>query len=370
MRYLFLFLLLSLLNGKVWAEDEMNLSVYGSLNTEGWVIEKKDDASAGRILGLLDFGVLVKDSILGDGEINLNFLANAGANPSTFAGDFNGLSNIAYDEGIRLFQAWYGNKMANWDWKIGLLAADDDFMLTEGGANFINSGFGANAVLSSNTVGPIWPVGGLGAYFSYQLDEHLTIRSGFYDGDVGDHFSNEHGLDISVNSNEGTLYLLELDIAEQEKLWNLDFKLGGFLHSGKNFQNYQTNTTEDNLWVWYLVAERNFQRANSVWARWAASPQSEKTVVRDSLDLGFWIQSPIANRSMDSWGVSYLRTGFNKHYRRMHPEHSATEQAVELTYLLQISDQFVVQPDIQYLMDPPGAQASAWAFGLRSAYEF
>ena len=74
--------------------------------------------------------------------------------------DFNTLSNIDAYDSVRLYEAWLQQEF--WDRKfsirLGQILADAEFFVSDYGALFINSSFGAIPLVSQNLVPPIFPV--------------------------------------------------------------------------------------------------------------------------------------------------------------------------------------------------------------------
>ena len=94
--------------------------------------------------------------------------------------------------------------------------------------------------------------------------------------------------------------------------------------------------------------------------------------------LGAGLTAPglIANRAADELGlaVAYARNG--SHYMNAQRTQGLpvanAETAIELTYLVQVSSWFAIQPDLQYVVTPNTTPtiSNAWAFQVRFEMSF
>ena len=109
-------------------EPISEFSPFFSWTGEAWSIADGGFETGGRSLGLAIVGFDWTPGILAGGTIHAEAHNIHGKDPTGFAGDANALSNIAFDEGTRLFQAWYGRDTSWGSLKAGLIALDDDFM--------------------------------------------------------------------------------------------------------------------------------------------------------------------------------------------------------------------------------------------------
>lgn len=293
-----------------------------------------------------------------------------GHNPSDYAGDTNALTNISFHEGTRLFQASYGNVFLRGSWKAGILALDDDFMVSNYAGLFINAGFGPMPMESLNVSAPIWPIGGLGAYAHIELTETSRLQLGLYDGNAGDFSTNDDGLNNGLRDKEGAMLLLEYALVTSTLGGETTWKLGGFHHTGEQFTNFKTDATESGLSALYIVIDQTISQSCGLWSRFGASLDEKVSTVGSHLDFGVVCAGPIASRPDDQLGLGYLCTAFGYDYLRKNPDKTVTESALELTYLAPISDHFYLQPDLQWIFDAHKSRDDVFALGIRASLEF
>ena len=138
------------LSGEVFGLEQLNSSgirPYGLL-LGGFVANLEGGNRTGSVgEGLLDFGVDIDFEEMGGwsgASLHLGAFAIFGDDPSEhLVGDFNAVSNIAAFNTVRLFQAWLQKEWRDGAiaMRIGQIAADDDFMVSENAGLFLNSAF-------------------------------------------------------------------------------------------------------------------------------------------------------------------------------------------------------------------------------------
>lgn len=351
------------------AATDTAFSPYFSYVGETWSIASGGAQTGERSLGLLAVGFDWQPSVI-PGTLHFEAQSMHGRNPSDYAGDANALTNVSFDEGTRLFQASYGNDFSRGSWKAGLLALDDDFMGSDYAGLFINAAFGPMPMESFNVSAPIWPIGGLGAHALVELTETSNLQLGLYDGNAGDFATNDDGLNNGLRDKEGAMLLLEYALSTATFGGETTWKLGGFHHTGEQFTNFKTDATESGLSALYLVVDHALSESCGLWVRFGASLDEEVSTVSNHLDLGVVCASPIASRPDDQLGLGYLRTAFGDDYHAKNADKTSTESALELTYLAPLSDNFYLQPDLQWIFDAHESRDDVFVLGLRAGLEF
>ena len=336
---------------------------------EAWSIANGGTETGGRSLGLLAVGFDWQPGLLG-GTLHFEAQSMHGPDPSGFAGDANALSNIAFDEGSRLFQASYGNDFSRCAWKAGLLALDDDFMGSDYAGLFINSAFGPMPMESFNVAAPIWPIGGLGAHALVELTETSFFQVGLYDGNAGDFSTNDDGLDNGLRDKEGAMLMLEYALSTATFGGQTTWKLGGFHHTGEQFTNFKTGSDEGGLSALYLVIDHAASESLGLWARLGSSLDEEISTVHNHFDLGLVLTGPFSGRPDDQLGLGYLRTDFGSEYHAKNTDKTRTESVLEITYQAPVGEYLYLQPDAQWIFDAHESRSDAFVVGLRAGLEF
>jgi len=85
-------------------------------------------------------------------------------------GDLTKISNIDASDGPRLFEAWLQQAVGAVSVRAGLLAADQEFVLSEASALFMNATFGLPILLSANAPFSAYPLGALGVRVRAEAD--------------------------------------------------------------------------------------------------------------------------------------------------------------------------------------------------------
>ncbi len=350
--------------------EEPAFEPYFSYTGEAWSIAEGGTKTGGRSLGLAAVGFDWSHDLLAGGNLHLEAQSMHGRSPTGYAGDFNALSNIDFDEGTRLFQAWYGNEASWGKWKTGILALDDDFMGSDYPSLFINSGFGPMPIQSGNVAAPIWPIGGLGIHVLVDLSEKSSLQLGTYDGDAGSFATNDDGLNNSLDGDDGYMLMLEYAISAEFVGGTTTWKLGGFHHTGEEFENFRIGAGEEGLSSLYTVIDHVASERFGLWTRVGFSLDEEISTVDSTLDGGIVVSAPIPSRPDDQFGIGFLRTDFGDEYLAATPNATSDESAIELTYHAPISDNFYLQPDAQWILDAHESQDDVFVLGLRIGIDF
>jgi len=351
-------------------KEASSFQPYFSYLAESWSLVDGGTKKGEPSLGLLVAGFDWAPAAMSGGKLHAEVQSMHGRSPSDYAGDFNALSNIDFDEGARLFQAWYGRE-ADWGaWKTGLLALDDDFMISDCGSLFINAGFGPIPTQSGNVAAPIWPIGGIGAHAILNLSKTSSLQLGAYDGDAGSFTSNDNGLNNALDENEGYMLMVEYAKSIESLGGQTTWKLGGYHHTGNQFMHQQTGKSENGLSSLYLVIDHTKSDKLSSWARLSSSLDDEISTVATHLDGGIVFSGPLPNRPDDQLGIGFLRTDFGDEYLTATPNVSHAESVLELTYHAAISENFHFQPDLQWIFDAHENRDDVFVLGLRIGFDY
>jgi len=302
-------------------------------------------------------------------------------------------SNIEAHPATRLFTAWF---QRNWDenrlsLRLGQIAADDEFAISDTAAHFINGTFGWFAHTASNlpSGGPAYPLATPGARFAAMPAEDVTVRAAVFSGDPAGRPGAE---DPQLHDNSGTTFSLQggvLAMAEVQVAAHWAglpgaYKLGGWYHSG-SFHNLRRDALGLSLadpassgvparhrgdHGIYAVADQMVYRESgskdrglSLSLRLGAAP-SDRNPVDLYLEASAAYKGPFAGRDGDIAGVAvgYAHIsgdlqGLDRDARAFSgvstPVHDH-ETVVELTYIAEIAPWWRVQPDVQLLFHPGG----------------
>ena len=333
------------------------------------------------------------------------------------------VSNIEADRATRLFELWYqqsflGGKL---DVRLGQLAADQEFTLSQYAGLFINSSFGWPALPAVDLPagGPSYPFATPGVRLRALPNERTTLLLGVFNGNPAANANfppsdpqlrNPSGANLRF---QGTFVIGEVQYAvnqgEGAKGPPATFKLGAWYNSNAFANQFFATGGETAAVPGVILLPSQFRRDWSVYAvvdqlvwrppgaregggmgvflRAMGAPANRNQVVA-FVDGGVALKGPFG-RAGDSVGL-----GFG--WARISGVTIAGEQAlvaaggqvpvqsaetvVELTYQAQLTPWWVLQPDFQYVFSPGGGVlnpdgsgrviGSAAVFGLRTVVTF
>ncbi len=278
-----------------------------------------------------------------------------------FVGNFDEVSNIAAIRSVRLYQVYVKENIlaGKLTAKIGQLALDDDFMISANSSMFVNASFGSMPVLSANTKAPIYPLGALGAWAQMNFTRAFRLQVAFYDGDAGTQRSNRHGFDYSLSDRQGAAIMTELGLDEGGGTC----KLGALLHTGK-FTDFGTGEVRSGNYALYIVLDqtlignRDAQKLG-VFLRSGRSPLVACNEVDWYIDAGMTGQG-LCDGDRVGIGCSHVSFGgpFVESQRDAGIQVTDSESVIELSYQKQLTHWSMIQPDLQYVINPQNAAAS------------
>ncbi len=321
-----------------------------------------------------------------ESRIYLDFFWYHGSNPSTMLlGDFNGVSNMRGGDMTSFAALWYEQSLnANeWFFKIGQIAADDDFMRSEYATGlFIQSAIGsAPRAVAGNVNFPSYPTDGPGGIVRWTPNHSLQFQVGAYIGDAGEQISSNHGFDWRAGGAAGYTGFAEalqrFEVLDRTAI----VRGGGFYNSGTftRFKDpYGSRRIGDyGFWLGWdqtLTAKDTEGREVGIFVRTATAPSPQINTVVFSLSGGTVIRSPFPSRPKDEIGLGAAYTRFGSDYtqasRRQGSNMPSYETSMELTYKLHLTPFLWIQPDLQYFHSLKSAEPDAIVAGIRARVQF
>ncbi len=310
-------------------------------------------------------------------RVNPMWIVGDGVNADV--GDLTGVSNISGRGGVRIYEAWLEQSLFDdvLSIRAGILAADQEFILSNAGMLYYNSVFGGPVFLSPNLRWPIYPLGALGARINVALTEDVYVRAAAYDGDPGSEDANRSGLRTRLANGEGVFAISEAGwTLDKEK--SLTLKAGGFHHSGK-FVDFPSGSTKRGLSGGYVAAEhvicRDFSPIGSckegkidVFFR-SGLAQDDRALVFFGTDAGVNVTGLIPGRPADVLGLGVIYARISRQFADTQSDTAAWghETIFEATYKVTLTPWWSLQPDLQYVIHPGGSTAipNATVVGVR-----
>ena len=300
-----------------------------------------------------------------------------GSGIDSHVGDMMGVSDIEGYGSVRLYESWVEKLFAaeTLHLRLGLLLADEEFSTFDTTGPFLNATFGWPEFISMNTVntGPAFYIPALGVRLLWEPSEAWYGQVGVYDGDsfdspVGDDRVNRHGLNLELGNGQGTMVKGEvgyrLKAGDGDGLPGM-YKLGAWHHTAQ-FDDFGGGSTHGGNQGVYASAEQMVyneygDQGLSLFARLGFAPE-DRSEVTNSFQVGFSYTGLLPNRDIDTiaLGVSHASISDDLPGR-------TTETAIELGYEYVMSDDFTIQPSVQWIRDPgaTGKLDDALVFGLR-----
>jgi len=316
------------------------------------------------------------------------------------------VSNIEARPATRLFALWVQQSLfnASLTLRVGQIAADDEFFVSQYAPLFINSTFGWPSILGINLPGggPAYPVARLGMRARLALSPRLTVTAAVFNGDAT---ADEAGLDTHIRGNIFAIGELAYNMTMFELPGTL--KLGSWIHTGR-FTDQRYDTAHVSLadpasngvaalhrgdYGGYVILDQLLWRKNGTsdsglggFLRVGGNP-SDRNLIELHIDGGLTYAGPFG-RDNDTVGiglsyeqVSATQRDLTLDYRRLTgalPSAPDFESALEISYQTQLATWWIVQPDLQLIIHPGGrvlnlssplgsVGASAIVLGLRTA---
>jgi porin len=379
--------------------------------------------------GLLDMGLdgdLEKIAGLKGASFHINAFLIHGRGLSTYYIDnFSTISDIEARRTTRLFEAWFEQKLFGdlASIRIGQLAADQEFFISDFGSLYINGTFGWPNITAADqpSGGPAYPLATPAVRIKVTPNDQLTLLAAVFNGDPsGAGFS---GLQEILDPAGINFRLRDppLVIGEAQYKYNQEKKaaglagtarLGVWYHFGP-FSSYRTGTDgyslaaplsngipitfSGNYGIYGVIDQMIWREPGDdpkkgvgAFARFSGSP-SDRNLMDLYAEAGVNFIGVWDKRPDDQFGVAAA-------FSRISSDVSAFDQdtafftgttrpirnyelALEVTYQAQIIPGFVIQPDFQYIFHPGGGAVDplnpnigripdAAIFGLQSVIRF
>jgi porin len=311
------------------------------------------------------------------------------------------LTDIEAPVGVRLWELWYQQKFGDkFDIKVGEQSLDEEFTIAPtANAFFLSamSGWPGVPTIDLPGGGPAYPLAGLGVRGRAQVTDSVAVLAGVFNGspiprdspNVPE--SNPNG--VSFPLDVGTLAIAELQYAYGSTASGKAssdgplpgvYKLGAWYDSYK-FDDQQTDTMGLPLastlsngtpaahhgdFSLYGVMDQmiwrskdNANRSLNVFLRPMFTPFQDRNLISASINAGFALKAPLPTRDNDILGVEmgtvWASSGASNFDRQMqffqpsvYTPIRGSETSIEASYQFQVLPAWVIQPDLQYFINP------------------
>lgn len=320
-----------------------------------------------RQLGNLDITLALDTGAAGwwdKGEFFVYILGDYGKNPSDLTGDLQGISNIATDNAIKLYEFWYQHHFADDAVKllVGLHDYNSTFYSLDSAGLFTLSSFGIGP--DTSQVGPsIFSTTAMAVHLTLQ-GEHQYLLAAIYDGVPGDP-ENPRGTHIKFGSGDGLFSALEWGYAVDE---NYKLALGLWKLTAEVESPIDGAIIDDNSGV-YLIAEKKW---NEKLATFVQLGQADDSTNQIEHYFGAGITASNLWRDEDGLGLAVAHARNGDPFLQYAVDTARAETAWELTYFTPLVDFLSIQTSLYYIQNPAmnNNLDNALALGLRAYLEF
>lgn len=292
------------------------------------------------------------------GEFFVNAANTHGGKASEkLIGDFQTASNIEAGNLTYLHELWYKQKFGKSTFLVGLQDLCVEFLSSETAGLFLNSSCGVHSTVASNLMVPIFPLTSLGAQVHYDFTDKLTMKLAVFDGIPDDFSRNKYNINWNLSRNEGYIAFSEISYKKITETHSAIYRLGAYYHNGHSFNTSDEagNTITESHpanYGFYLVTDQTLYKNHageelSLFTQTSFSPRS----LNDNwyyLGAGINYKGMFAKRTDDVLGFAVAHSGLKNEI--------GNETTFELTYKAQFGENFFVQPNLQYIINPAGTE--------------
>ena len=303
------------------------------------------------------------------GSARLNPMWLAGDSLTGDVGDLTIVSNIAGRGGVRVFEAWLQQSLFDnaFSLRAGILAADQEFVLTSGGTLYYNSVFGGPVFLTPNVTWPLYPVGAPGVRARIDFTKTFYFQAGVYDGNPGREEFNRSGIRVRLGDEEGLFSIVESGLLLGTTHPTV-LKAGAFRHSAR-FIEHTSGAERSGLNGAYVVAEQKLVPSKVDAFLRLGFAQEDRAFVSVGLDTGINFTGLIPGRPADVLGIGFIYARISRDFAQAQPDRPrwGYESVIEVTVKIAFAPWLSVQPDVQVILHPGGSTAlpDATVVGIR-----
>jgi porin len=319
-------------------------------------------------------------------------------------GSLQAVSGVEATRSTKLDNLWIEKSLLGGDLsiRVGQEGANDEFMLSNSAAVFVNSSFGYPSLmaLSLPSGGPNYPLAAPMVRVQYKASDRFTVIGAAFDGDPAGPGTN----DPQIRDRTGTAFRLRDGVLAFLELWYSagsdaqdgrpgTYKIGAWYHSGR-FSDPLHDTTGRSLAdpasngiarqyrgdnAVYAVMDQVLWRPNgdkdrglNVFGLAIAAPD-DRNFTSVSLQGGLNWTGPFPERPKDVAGLAIGYANLGSAQRQLGADlvrfgaaakaFRGHETIIELTYQYMAAPWLILQPDVQYVINPGAGVPSPVANG-------
>jgi porin len=355
---------------------------------------------------------------------NAFFIHGRGLSANYLDNNLMTVSNIDATRSVRLFTCWieqafFKHRLSV---RIGQIAADDEFFISQYGSLFANATFGWPTVLAAAlpSGGPVYPLATPGIRLNFAVSTKFSVSAALFNGNPSGPTSGDPQAKdadgLAFRTGDDAFFIAEVAYSVNQDKYApglpASYKIGVWSHTSR-FADLRFDSSGTPLaspessglarrhrgdFGAYVVLDQFLWRRGetadqglAMFVRFAGAP-SDRNLVSLYGDIGLTLKGPFAGRADDAVGVgfAYARIGdaargFDRDTRLftgLSVPVRDFEAALELTYRYQAAPWLALQFDVQRIFHPGGDVAlpddpslekrvsDATVLGLRSAIVF
>jgi porin len=320
------------------------------------------------------------------GLLNLYVLANSGDSPSEYIGDAQVASNIDTDDTWKLYELWYEQLLLNDRFSIraGLYDLNSEFDAIETASLFHNSSHGIGPDYSQSGInGPsIFATTSLALRAIVSATDNLNLMVAALDGTPGDP-EDPYGTHVRLEDDDGVLLAGEVSyVSDSEDDPYMKLAIGGWAYTNEYEYIDNAGSVGTGNAGAYLLAERQLSSENSIYSQGLAAFGRIGIANTDYNQLGTYFGTGIVytgllpGRDEDKLGVAIAAANNSSRYKNLVADQGSevdnSEVNIELSYSAALLPWLVIEPDIQYIVNPgfDPSLDNAFAVSLRFSIGF
>jgi porin len=291
----------------------------------------------------------------------------AHGNPVTnYVGDYQDPVAFAYDIPAQVQEYWYKHRYFNdkATLKFGKQDTCRAFFVLPSEADFMNASFTCSPACHAETPpNTAWGISG-----SLKVPRGFVLKGGIHDAD-GD--ANKFWM-----SELKYLYYT----AQIEKQYKLFGTLPGFVFVGgwydsSKFELYDQSRTvrgvsglafgaEQTIWRRSICPRQKNMQEITFFTQFGMNQKNRRENVDGHLNIGLTSKGFWGARPEDVIGFACATAFFSQGYREEENRPYSYESAYELFYKIQVTERLMLQPNVQYIVQPDGQHTDATVLGM------
>lgn len=300
----------------------------------------------------------------GNGEAFIYVLGNYGRDPAEFTGGVQGISNIAADDAIKIYEFWYQHSFVDDSIKLltGLHDYNSTFYSLDSAGLFNHPSFGIGPDTSQATPS-IFPTTAWTLHLTLDLNSFYVLTA-VYDGVPGDP-DNPRGTHIQFDSDDGLFKAIEVGLVEESQY---KFALGYWNLSAETESPIDASAIDSNQGL-YLIGEQYLSENLAIFFQIG---QADEDTNQISDYYGGGIVYSNLWTDGDAIGLAFAKVKNADAFMNLNAGILRSETAIEFSYNRPWADIISSQFSIYHIQNPDMDPSldDALAVGLRLVIAF